>query len=85
MADVEAVGKVGQSTETAEAVIARLQGPAFCQAEDLKLTEEQVADCQKRVPKAARGFSMIFETLTTNAKNVCVDLFNICTEQIRLQ
>ena len=78
VADVQALSAVGQSPEAGAAIVATLQGPAFCQAEDLALDADQVAACQGYVDKADLAFGLIFQLIGEHATDVCRDLYQIC-------
>ena len=67
------------SKEAAEGLAKYLEGPAFCKAEDLGLTEEQIKVCDGYVKGGAvKGFQYIFKLIGEYAKDVCTDLYQIC-------
>ena len=78
VADVQALSAVGQSEEAGAAIVATLQGPAFCQAEDLALDADQVAACQGYVEKSDLAFGLIFQVVGDLARDICTDLYQIC-------
>ena len=85
VADVQAVSAVGQSPETGAVIVATLQGPAFCQAEDLALDAAQVEACQGYVSRADLAFNLIFAAVGDLARSVvCVDLYQICEPEKKL-
>ena len=78
MADVQALSAVGQSPEAGQAIVATLQGPAFCQSDALALTAEQVEACQGYVSRADLAFGLVFQVVGDLARDICVDLYQIC-------
>ena len=78
MADVRAVSAVGQTPETGAMIVDTLQGPAFCQAEDLALNADQVAVCQGYVSRIDLAFNLIFDAVGDSAREICVELYQIC-------
>ena len=67
------------SKEAGEKLALHLEGPAFCKAEDLGLTEEQIKVCDTYVKVGAvKGFQYIFKLVGEYARNVCTDLYQVC-------
>ena len=83
IADVQALSGAGQSPEAGQAIITTLQGPAFCQADDLALNDDQVKDCQGYVSRADLAFGLVFEKVGLVAQDVCAALFQICEPSLR--
>ena len=55
-----------------------IQGPAFCEAEDLDLTEEQVATCKQFTEGIGGAFGIIFNYVEQLAPEICAELYEIC-------
>ena len=67
------------SPEAAIALAKHLEGPAFCKAEDLGLTEDQIKVCDMYVKGGAvKGFQYVFKLVGQYARNVCTDLYQVC-------
>ena len=78
IADVQAMADVGMSNDASMAIQDTLQGPAFCEAEDLGLTEDQVATCKTYTEGIGNAFGFIFFKIGEHAADVCRDLYQIC-------
>ena len=78
IADVEAMANVGMGPEASNAIQAVIQGPAFCEAEDLDLTEEQVATCKQFTEGIGNAFGIIFNYVGQLAPEICAELYEIC-------
>ena len=75
---------VGQSEGAGVAIVETLQGPAFCQAEDLALNEDQVKACQGYVSRADLAFGLVFQAVGDLAREICVELYQICEAKPKL-
>ena len=78
IADVQAMASVGMGPEASNAIQAVIQGPAFCEAEDLDLTEEQVATCKQFTEGIGNAFGIIFNYVGQLAPEICVEVYGIC-------
>ena len=72
------MAEVGMSPAASIQIQAVIQGPAFCEAEDLGLTEEQVAACKQFTEGIGGAFGLIFNYVGQYASEVCTDLYEIC-------
>ena len=84
VAFVQSFSGVGLMEETGAAIVATLQGPAFCQAEDLMLDADQVAACQEDVKTTPAAFNMVFAAVGEMARDICVDLYQACDAKKKL-
>ena len=78
VADVQALMASGQSPEAGQYIVATLQGPAFCAADDLNLSPEQVDTCQVYVSRADLAFGLVFQAVSDLALDVCAELYAVC-------
>ena len=78
VADVRALAEVGMSQDAGMAIQEILQGPAFCEAEDLGLSEEDVATCKTFTDGIGGAFGLIFYHVGDLAQEICTRLYQIC-------
>ena len=78
IADVEAMANVGMGPEASNAIQAVIQGPAFCESEDLGLTDEQVGTCKQFTDGIGGAFGLIFNYVEQLAPEICAGLYGIC-------
>eukprot|EP00093_Oithona_nana_P012189 12189.XXX_697826_698237_1 [CDS] Oithona nana genome sequencing. len=78
IADVQAMANVGMGPEASNAIQAVIQGPAFCESEDLGLTDEQVGTCKQFTDGIGGAFGLIFNYVEQLAPEICTDLYGIC-------
>ena len=79
IADVEAVSTLMDSEMAADGLTLYLEGEAFCKAEDLGLTEEQMDVCDMYVKTGAvKGFQYIFKLVGDYAKDICTENYQVC-------
>merc|ERR1712018_980750 len=63
------MARLMDSPEAAQAIAHHLEGPAFCQSEELGLDEEQVQECMENVRRGAvKGFQYIFKIVGEHAR-----------------
>ena len=79
VADVKVVSTLMTSDDAMKGLATYLEGPAFCKAEDLGLTGEQMDICDTYVEAGAvKGFQYIFQLVGEYAKDICTDNYQIC-------
>ena len=77
--EVHAMAQLMDSPEAAQAIAHHLEGPAFCQSEELGLDEDQVQECMANVRGGAvKGFQYIFKIVGEHARMVCHEQFGLC-------
>ena len=72
------MAEVGMSPAASIQIQAVIQGPAFCEAEDLGLTDEQVAACKQFTEGIGGAFGLIFYHVGELAQDICAELYEIC-------
>ena len=70
-AHVKGLAEVGMSQETGIAIQEVLQGPAFCEAEDMGLSGEEVAACKQFTDGIGGAFRRIFYYVGQQAFEIC--------------
>ena len=71
IADVRAFAEVGMSQETGMAIQEALQGPAFCEDEDLGLSDEEMIACKQFTDGIGGAFGLIFNYVGKQAYQIC--------------